>query len=374
MPETAIEQPETEQIILSEIVKHRHGVSEPKTETVETVEADIKQETKQPKGKSEEETKSEEVYDPITGTVRNAETALSIKSIDDLIAEKTGGKYNTFEEFEKYANREEKKLSERLSKLAELEEKGHDIYDIIKYESKGYDKLNPAQVEDAKKLLFEKWGEEEPGITVKELEYKFKKQFPVTVGEDTTDEEKEAAEIAQLALTRQATNAKQQLIDKKKQFELPINKRTDEPDPQELQGLIEQWKGQVTPAVKDYKEEIFSITEGKDKKDFKFVITDAERNATLSTMINPSSIVQRHIDKDGKTDLNGLRRTAFVVENFDKILSVYGQSRYDAGKKEVVEGIENPSTDTRGSRSLEQTEMNPAKVAAADKAKRLAAR
>lgn len=366
-----LEAPPVQKDIISEINKQRIGKTEQKEETIAHKEATEKKEivTSETKPDKKTETKPEEKKVEV-----KSDTPIPVqKTIDEQIAEKTGGKYKTFEEFDKYANRAERKLSERIIRLAELEEKGVDIYDIIKYESKGYDKLNPEKTEDAKKLLFEKWSEEDKGITAKELEYKFKKEYGILnkSDEDLTEDEKEEKEISQITLMRSAKQAQQFMLDKKKEFELPKN-NTNQPTEQELQGLIDQWKGSVTPVVNEHKEEIFSVTEGKEKKDFKFVVTDEERNKTLQTMINPSTIVQRHI-KDGKTDMNGLRRTAFIVENFDKILSAYGEDRYNAGLKNVIESIENPSTDSRGTRIVESTITNPAKAAAADKAKRASA-
>ena len=360
--ETEEKQP-TEKEVMSEMIKSRYGKKEETKEEKPPVEEKTKEKAK-PESKTETkaETKPEEKSEV------KPEAPVQ-KSIDEMISEKTGGKYKTFEDFDKYANRQERKLSERIVKLVELEEKGVDIYDVIKYESKGYDKLNPEKPEDAKKLLFEKWSEDEKGITQKELEFKYKQLYGKInkAEEDLSDDEKEEKEVQEIALMRKAKEAQQSLLDKRKDYELPKN-NTNQPSEQELSALIEQWKGEVTPVITNHKEEIFSVTEGKDKKDFKFVVTDEERNKTLQTMINPSNIVQRHI-KDGKTDLNGLRRTAFIVENFDKILSAYGEDRYNAGLKNVVESIENTSHDSRGTRVVESEITDPAKAIAAERKK-----
>lgn len=356
--------------IMDAVLKSRHPEhkeeKKPEEKPKEEKKPEEKKEEKKPESKKLEEKPKEE---------KKPETPAQ-KSIDEMIAEKTGGKYKTFDDFDKYANRAERKLSERIVKLAEWEEKGIDIYDVIKYESKGYDKLNPEKIEDAKKLLFETWSEDDKGITQKELEYKFKKEYGdlIKSDEDLTDDEKaalsERKEVLQLELNRKATQAQKTLLDKKKEFEIPKNK-DNQPSEQELSELIKQWKESVTPVVNEHKEEVFSVIENDKASDFKFVITDKEKENTLETMINPSSIVQRHI-KDGKTDLNGLRRTAFIVENFEKVLSAYGQTRFDAGKKEVVDGIENPSKDTRGARVVDSEITNPVQAAIADKKRRAA--
>ena len=209
----------TEKEVMSEMIKSRYGK---------------KEETKEEKPPVEEKTK--EKAKPEIKTEPNAETkpekkpevkpeAPVQKSIDEMISEKTGGKYKTFEDFDKYANRQERKLSERIVKLAELEERGVDIYDIIKYESKGYDKLNPEKPEDAKKLLFEKWSEDEKGITQKELEFKYKQLYGKInkAEEDLSDDEKEEKEVQEIALMRKAKEAQQSLLDKRKDYELPKN-------------------------------------------------------------------------------------------------------------------------------------------------------
>ena len=299
-------------------------------------------------GKTETKPTNEEVKPPTEGKEEKGNSEAKPKSIDEIIAERTSGKFKNFEEYDKYANREDKKerkLSERLQKLAELEEKGVDIYDIVKFDAKGYDKLNPEKTEDAKRLLFELWSEEEKGITQKELEYKFKKQFPVTIDEDANDNEKEEAEIAQLSMTRKAKEAQQKLLDKKKEYELPKN-NNNTPTEQELSELVKEWTDTVTPAANDYKEESFSVTEGKEKKDYKFVITDEEKKGVIQTMINPSNMIPKL--PDGKADINGLRRVALIYNHFDKILSTYGESRFNAGHKSGIESIENPSRKNNG--------------------------
>lgn len=292
------------------------------------------------------------------------------KTIDEIIAERTEGKFKNFDDYHKYATREDKKeraLSERLKKLADLEEKGIDIYDVLKYDAKGYDKLNPDKPEDAKALLFEKWSEEEKGITAKELEYKFKRQFKTTVADDATDEEKEEAEIAALSLTRNAKQAQQFLLDKKKEFELPKNNiNKTEPTEQELSELVKEWTNTVTPATSDYKEESFSVIENKEKKDYKFVITDEEKKGVLQTMINPSNMIPKLAD--GKTDINGLRRVALIYNHFDKILSSYGEDRFNAGHKMGIESIENPSKDVRGAKVITGKFNSPAEAMAAAQA------
>src|SRR3990167_2825170 len=296
------------------------------------------------------------------------------KTFDDYFSEKTEGKFKNLEEYETHLREEAKKevkipqLSERLKKLAEMEEKGQDIFEVLRYEGKGYDKLTPETENDAKKLLFEKWELETPGITVREMEFKFKKKYSRTLEEDASEEEREESEIAKIELMRDAKGAQKFLLDKKKEFELPQNKN-NQPTDTEVAELVKVWKDTVAPVVSGYKEEKIKLADGSE---FSFSIGDEERKSILDTMITPANIVQRHI-VNGKTDLNGLRRTALIQEHFDKILNAYGSKRFEEGKKATLDAIENPSRQKNGVKTPDGKPItDPVQAAAADKRKKMA--
>jgi len=332
--ETAVEKDEVVGITTSEF----KAEEKPRIEEVETrVIENNSEEPKQPEAATQKET--------VATLTPEEERA---KHIENFFSEKTEGKFKNLEEYTNHIKEQAKseikvpKLSERLQKLAELEERGIDIERVLDYQKKGYDKLNPENISDAKKLFFEKWREEDSDITDRELEHKFKKQYEAVLknSDDLTDDEREEQEIAKIALTRNAKKIHKEFIDKQKELELPKSN----PDYQaELESLKRQWQEATEPHIKSYNEETFKVAEGEA---IKFSINDSQKAKLQEAIIDPSTYILNKCavkTADGKivTDIPKLRRILALVENENEIIGTAFAQGKSAGAKAEVERIEN---------------------------------
>lgn len=275
------------------------------------------------------------------------------KTLDEYLKEKNQ-KYSSIDKLIEQAERNPY-ASERIAKLNELEAKGVDITNLLKFQATGYEKLDPANLDDAKKLLAMELRISEPDITEKEIAFELKNRFTLEVDEDAEESEKEKVELSIIKLQRQAKKAKETLTAKAKELELPQPNYKEEADKQ-FNEFKRQWSESVNQSLKNFDGIETSTGEGKEKFNYKF--TDNEKIDLAAIMNKAGAITDRYV-KDGKTDMDMFRQDMAWLANRESILkSIIEQSRSE-GQEEILNKFSNLSIETTGG-AANQSPKSPA--------------
>ena len=346
------------------------GLAEEKTKTIEQITS-----REENKDKSEEDILG--IYDKelqerslsTETTEEEPKQEVSQKSFDELLSEKTDGKYTNIEDLIKQVEEPATTFaSERIKFLNDLEEKGINIEDVMAFDSLKVDDLDPSSLEQASALIKHKMRIDEPGITERELEYEFNKIYDLSEPEDGEEIQKEDLEMTKLRLIRQGRLAKEDLLKKKKELQIPKvttnaeeQKKLLDDQIKENEKLAEQWKEKVGASVKDYKEESFSVEKDVD---FKYEVPEAVKKQTEEAMAMPNDILNRYV-QNGTTDINKFRREMTILNNYESIIrAVYSQGKNAGVEYNVSETTNLQKETTSAAGSSKEPILSPAKTVA----------
>lgn len=263
-------------------------------------------------------------------------SAAPVKSFEEYLAEKSGGKYNKWEDLETALTPKEVFANEKIKHLNELAAKGVDVTsrEFLEIQSKDFEKLDKSD-----DILFEKWklGEEGKGLSEKSIRHEINKKYNVDGWIDKEDDDLTADDIAnQEKMNRDAVNDKQWLIDYK-------NERTLEKaeDPKVAAAMAEQQKtfqsnwekfvdSDLVNKITKYTTPIYAKDGKTVESEFNFDISDQDRKEFGSIMkqlpVDTNAFFGQFIKKgeDGKVtrDDAALFNMMVRAKNYDKAVAL----------------------------------------------------
>lgn len=167
---------------------------------------------------------------------------IKVKSFDEELFEKTGGKYKTYAELESALTPKEEP-SEKIKRLWDLEKKGIDVTskEFLELQSLDFDKME--KVDD---LIFEKWkrGEEGKGLSDKTIRYEINKKYNVEGWIDKEDSELTDDDIANREkMSRDAGVSKQWLVNYKNErvLEKQVDPSVSEAMAKKAESELQNW-------------------------------------------------------------------------------------------------------------------------------------
>lgn len=261
--------------------------------------------------------------------------------INAFVSEKTGGKFKGLDELLEYAKQEptvtSNFASDRIEKLNDIEKNGGDIMQVLKFESLKLEELDVENTSDAITLIKEKLKMEDPDATEQDLHYLISKDY--AVDEDMDDDERNY-QISKMKRT--ARQAKRELLDKKKQLELPKGgtSKNVEAQQKQIEEMQKQWTDTVSKATSNYNEETFTLGESKE---FKYVVNDEMRKTIADNIVNPQNYWKRYTNQDGSTNLDLLMSDQILSLNKETIL----KSAYNQGIAEGARDVLNKLTNAK---------------------------
>jgi len=276
------------------------------------------------------------------------------KSFEELFAEKTGGKFKTWEEVDALLNAPKEEYDDEIKHLAELKKSGvkfdDDFWEI---RTKNYEGLDANK--DAKKILLEsmKWKPEFKGWSQEELEFELKTKYRQAEWSDD-DEPTEVEKIMSKRMLRDAENEKKFLIEKKNSL-LNVKK----PDEAAIALQQEQVRQQQVNWEKQV-EEISSKTSKlsvklDDKESFDFELPESDKiKATqmMKEMGKDVSVFWSLFNNDkGEFDHNKVYELILREMNKDNIVKSAYQKAFSKGAEKEHKTIKNIDFSTSGAKT-----------------------
>jgi hypothetical protein len=266
--------------------------------------------------------------------------------VNAFVKEQTQGKFESFEDMLAKVSEEPKNMfaSERIQKLNDLESKGVDIEQVLKYQALGIEKLDPANVDQAMEILKHEMRMNEPGFTERQMDSFLTSEYKL----NDEDAEEGEIEIAKMKLTRAARIAQNKLSERAKELELPKHdpgvdpvaaaKKREEAEMQRKQDQ-ENWRKGVNASLADYSAEKFELN---DDRSFEFKLDSDQIKDLSKVMSTPVEFLQRYKTKEGfNTDL--FRKDMMLITNQDKIFKALDNMSYNKSTKDIVTSWKRPS-------------------------------
>lgn len=291
------------------------------------------------------------------------------KTLNELIKDATKGTFADIDTLLNKANESKGDVfaNDQIKHLNELATKGVDLADIFRYQSLDIDKLDPSDLEQAKELIKHELRFTHPGITEKELEYEMKFNYQLELKSETYDDDGEEktrvtntdeVEASKLKLMRNARVAKENLIVKQKEAELPkANGGMSQKDKDELQT---KWGAKVEDNLKDVTKVDFKIG-NKGEETFTYEIENIEK--LKNTMSEPDRFLSRYKKPDGQTDMAKFQQDMLAVSEMDNIVKSAFEQGTSVGYENAINGISNLSTESDGGGAQsDHTPTTPAKA------------
>lgn len=173
--------------------------------------------------------------EPVVEQKVDAPVVEPVKTFEELLAEKTGGKFSKWEDIEKELTPKEVFANEQIKHLNELAAKGIDVTskEFLELQSANFEKLD--KVED---ILFEKWkrSEDGEGLSEKTIRRDINRKYNVDEWIDKVDADLTDDDIANREkMQRDALKAKDWLVNYKNERVL-----VKQPDPAQVEAMAKQ--------------------------------------------------------------------------------------------------------------------------------------
>ena len=281
-----------------------------------------------------------------------AETPANSIDYDAILKEKTGGKYEKWDDLLKEREQEEVALSETSKKIFEALKSGKEdeLADIL-YQRKmlaGVDKLDAA---DSIKLKIQY---DNPDWTVDDVEDEYEQKYGIGVDKDDMDDNEYAKleRRAQRKIDADAKASKDFLVKLRDEIQLPDFKQAPTVDPEaenfinETTRLQKEFSDNLTNSLNSFKELDLSISDEDVQFAHKFNIQDSEKADLSNKAKDFWQYVQSRYSKDGKYDTQKLLTDIYFNENRSKVIKSAVTRAMNLAKVELVKGVANVQ-DTR---------------------------
>jgi len=291
-----------------------------------------------PAEKTEEKPKSEppaqKIETPKTATEEKpAET--KIPTFEELMSEKTQGKFKNWEEVEAVLTKPEKKYHKQAELLNELLESGvtpDNEWFVI--QNTDYDKIQDSEV-----LLKSKIKLDNPNLTPEELEYEYQQRYKI--GEWEEDDDTPLSKAMKAKRERETAEAKEAL--KANKEKLSLTPKTDEKLVEqrriESQKAKEKWEKAVDEVAKNDK---ISLKIGDMELDY--VVPKENIKAASDTLKGVYSDISVFFDRfktENGYDLNKIANLMYRADNLEKIVEIAVSQAKAKGSEEIVKEIKN---------------------------------
>ncbi len=281
------------------------------------------------------------------------------KSFDDLLLEKSEGKFKTWDEItEKLSKPEVKFADERVAKINEYIEQGGSYEDWVSTQNINFDDLTPAEQIAYEMQL------KDPDLTSEEIELELKLKYGWDKWKENVEDYEEGVEpddvkISKLRFEREAKKAKQTLLDYQKKWSVPQNKLAAEQlkaqDDAKAQSQ-EKWEKAVDESVKSIEKLPLKLSDAdKDVIDYALSADEQkEINKVVKQLYHDSrSLFVEFIDKKSPVGLNvkGITEMIAKAKFFDKAIQIAATQARAAGQESIVKNIKNVDMNPSGNSS-----------------------
>jgi len=274
------------------------------------------------------------------------ENAVSSKSFEDQVAEKTGGKFKTWEEIESVLSAPKEELDEELKHWQDLKNKGVKFdAEFFELQSKDFASMdNPLDI----RMEAMRRHPDYAGLSDKTIEIQLDKKYNLSEWIDKDDTDLTDEDIANREiLMRDAYNDREWLVNFKNER---VFAKT--PDPKQLEQRAESERLAQENWEKFVDEELVNKTSKlstkiSDKESVDFEVSDADKKYAadmMKSMTKDISVFWKQFeDKDGKMNQKAVYDMILYWKNKDNIVKVAHQNAEAKGKESEVKAIKNIS-------------------------------
>lgn len=273
---------------------------------------------------------------------KDAEQPVTQRTLDELLSEKTEGKFKSWGDIEKILSEPKEEFAdERIKQINQyVKEGGKFDENWLYWATTDFTTMQDDPIE----LLAMEMRLKDPDITDKEIEYELKREYRM---EEWSDDDSEPNEIEQIMSERIGRKAKSALetikshqnkllISPAKEMEVELKSKEE----QNIKAK-QNWEANVSNLLKDFNSLPIELSENNT---FSFELSGELKNEVQKTMVdlwtNPNAIIESFVTKDG-IDAKGLAETIVKIKNFNKIVSIAIKNAQNVGKKEVIDGLKN---------------------------------
>lgn len=264
----------------------------------------------------------------------------SLKNFNDLLAEKSNGKFKSWEEIEQLSQPKTEFANDLVSKLNDFAKKFEDpnmALDLfLKTQTTNFNEL-PA--EEAVKMKIRM---DNPELTEKEIDYEFKSLYKL----DESEYDEDTVELAKLKLERESKKAKSELT--QLQQEIAMNGDKDPAQLAEAQKQYEEnknnWYEKSEQAVKSLDKLSFKIN---DNENFDWQFDDKDKsdalNVTKELYDSSANFFKMFQDDKGNYDQAKIASAYLKLKKFDDIVGAAVERALNTAKDGMLREQKNTS-------------------------------
>lgn len=285
-----------------------------------------------------------------------------VKSFDELLAERTEGKFKSFDELKTIleAPPKDEFANEQIKLINELAKNGVKM-DAEYFRFTGQDFANEI---DPEKIFAESLRLKEPGITQKEIDWEFKQKYRTDEWSDEGQDPTEVEEALAPKMLRDIEQMKADLI--KRQQDLSIVPKSDSAVVNETNAKMQAlWEENTDDVATKLPKLSYKIQDNSDKAlthDFEFNLTEKENKPVIDLVkqmgVSNRVFFDRFKGEDGKFSLPKMYEALVKLENFDTAVKASYQAGMAKGGLKEISGIKNIQFNTDGSPVAQQAPSN----------------
>jgi len=303
--------------------------------------------------KTEEAPKSEKNEEPTEQsdtTTDSSEKTQEVKtespSFEELLLEKSGGKFKSYEDLEKTLSEKPQETqstdfaNEQLEVLNRYVQDGGKLEDFLKTQV-DYASMSEIDVIKAEMKL------NDPDLTESDMDFLINKEYQLNEEEYEEDE----VRLSKIKLRKDARKAKTALkewqdsyavSEKKESVEPQQNvEQNTQPSKESLEKERLRWQSAVKESASKMEKIDFEINEKGDK--FSFALSDDDRATVIKNNSDLSTFWGRFMNGDGTENVEKLNKSMFILDNFSKIIRAAASQFKSEGKDAILEDIKNPN-------------------------------
>lgn len=292
-----------------------------------------------------------------------AEEIQKVPEFEEILAERTGGKFKSWDEIEAKINEPKTEFAnEQIQKINDFVKNGGKIDSDWLY----FQQTDFTKIEDPFELVSEAMRLAEPGITDAEIEYRLKTEYKTEDWSAEGEEPNEVESAMTAKLAREANNARAKLIEHKEKTSFNAPQKTEEQlkKEQEISKSIQQnWEKNVEETAKTFDKIAVKID---DKEAFDVIVSEDERKAIIKMSKQMGKeglnvLLPKFLDKKGNIDLKLLQNYMYKAENFDNAVKAAAVQYLAKGRLEVAKDVKNinfkpdSSTEAPKSKSISES-------------------
>jgi len=285
------------------------------------------------------ETKTEPQNVPTnTEPTSKSENQASVPSFDELLSEKSSGKYKSYTELEEALLTPKQNsptfANEQLQKLNDYVGKGGDLKNFLETQLKDYSSMSEME------LVVEKMKFDDPELANDEVELLLQDKFKL----DGDEYNESQVKLSKIQLRKESKAAKDFFENFKKENEIPQGFKDKEAQvAQQQQQAQQQQKEWETTLGKELESlNTLDFTLGDDKQ-FSYKIDEKVKSEIKDSLQYINNFWNRYINDDKSVNYQSLLKDMARIHAGDKLDAFLASQAASKGKEEMSKELDNPT-------------------------------